>query len=112
MQGLQYDSARHNDAFLVYAVVDCYFSCWVLDPWVSHGERIMNERIEQLKKQAHIERRQEYFSSVVDPTIKSVSVTRHFDLNLFAELIVKETLRVTGATPSMTETAKNHFGVE
>ena len=50
----------------------------------------MNERIKQLYEQAHIERRQEYFSSVVDPTIKSVSVTRHFDLNLFAELIVRE----------------------
>jgi hypothetical protein len=50
----------------------------------------MNERIKQLYEQAHIERRQEYFSSVVDPTIKSVSVTRHFDPNLFAELIVRE----------------------
>ncbi len=50
----------------------------------------MNERFRQLYEQAHIERRQEYFSSVVDPTIKSVSVTRHFDLDLFAELIVKE----------------------
>jgi hypothetical protein len=30
----------------------------------------------------------------------------------FAELIVRETLRVTGATPSMAETAKKHFGVE
>jgi len=48
----------------------------------------MNERIKELYEQAHIERRQEYFSSVVDPTIKSVSVTRHFDLDLFAELIL------------------------
>lgn len=30
----------------------------------------------------------------------------------FAELIIRETLKVTGATPSMTETAKKHFGVE
>lgn len=50
----------------------------------------MNERIKQLYEQSHIERRQEYFSSEVDPTIKSVSVTRHFDPNLFAELIVRE----------------------
>ena len=50
----------------------------------------MNLRIKELYEQAHIERRQEYFSSVVDPTIKSVSVTRHFDLDLFAELIVRE----------------------
>jgi hypothetical protein len=48
----------------------------------------MNERIKELYEQAHIERRQEYFSSVVDPTIKSVSVTRQFDLDLFAELIL------------------------
>ena len=50
----------------------------------------MNLRIKELYEQAHIERRQEYFSSVVDPTIKSVSVTRHFNPDLFAELIVKE----------------------
>jgi len=49
----------------------------------------MNERIKELYEQAHIERRQEYFSSVVNPTIKSVSVTRHFDLDLFAELVWK-----------------------
>ena len=48
----------------------------------------MNERIKELYEQAHIERRQEYFSSVVDPTIKSVSVTRHFNPDLFAELIL------------------------
>jgi hypothetical protein len=30
----------------------------------------------------------------------------------FAELILRETLRVTGAPPSMAETAKKHFGVE
>jgi hypothetical protein len=50
----------------------------------------MNERIKKLYEQAHVERHQEYFSSEVDPTIKSVSVTRHFDLDLFTELIVKE----------------------
>jgi len=48
----------------------------------------MNERIQKLYEQAHIERRQEYFSSVVDPTIKSVSVTRQFNPDLFAELIL------------------------
>jgi hypothetical protein len=54
----------------------------------------MNERIKPLYEQAHIERRQEYFSSEVDPTIKSVSVTRHFDPDLFAELIVKECMSI------------------
>jgi len=54
----------------------------------------MNERIKKLYEQAHIERRQEYFSSEVDPTIKSVSVTRHFDPNLFAELIIEECMYV------------------
>jgi hypothetical protein len=76
----------------------------------------MNERIRQLYEQAHIERRQEYFSSVVDPTIKSVSVTRHFDLDLFAELIVKEcadfvTERATIET-LLGKLLKEHFGVE
>jgi hypothetical protein len=80
----------------------------------------MNERIQALYKQAHIERRQEYFSSVVDPTIKSVSVTRHFDPNLFAELIVKECAKIAddgcgsacfglGINGAM---LKEHFGVE
>ena len=54
----------------------------------------MNERINELYKQAHIERRQEYFSSVVDPTIKSVSVTRQFNPELFAELIVRECIQL------------------
>jgi hypothetical protein len=47
-------------------------------------------KIAELYKQAHREHRQEYFSSVVDPTVKSVSVTRYFDHELFAELIWKE----------------------
>jgi hypothetical protein len=51
---------------------------------------MMNELIKKLYEQAHIERHQEYFSSEVDPTIKSVSVTRHFDLDLFTELVVRE----------------------
>ena len=79
----------------------------------------MNERIRQLYEQAHIERRQEYFSSVVDPTIKSVSVTRHFDLDLFAELIVKECgvalspmLRDMISRGQAYNLIKEHFGVE
>ena len=88
----------------------------------------MNERIRQLYEQAHIERRQEYFSSVVDPTIKSVSVTRHFDLDLFAELIVEECLLccervISDPVPKSIDTfeqggihcmdeIKEHFGVE
>ena len=87
----------------------------------------MNERIKKLYEQAHIERRQEYFSSEVDPTIKSVSVTRHFDPNLFAELIVRECAQVcvevvdansdiypefgNGAYFSANR-IKEHFGVE
>jgi hypothetical protein len=78
----------------------------------------MNDRIKQLYEQAHIERRQEYFSSVVDPTIKSVSVTRHFDPDLFAELIVEEVYDyILNATfddepwPSRKD-VKQHFGVE
>ena len=35
-----------------------------------------------------------------------------FSPEVFAELIVSETLRVIGATPSMTETANVHFGIE
>ena len=71
----------------------------------------MNERIRQLYEQAHIERRQEYFSSVVDPTIKSVSVTRHFDLDLFAELIVKECASLVVNDDNAYDMLK-HFGVE
>jgi hypothetical protein len=75
----------------------------------------MNERIKELYEQAHIERRQEYFSSVVDPTIKSVSVTRHFDPNWFAELIVKEVTNIVLHYTDVDEgvaVAKKHFGVE
>ena len=71
----------------------------------------MNERLRQLYEQAHIERRQEYFSSVVDPTIKSVSVTRHFDLDLFAELIVKECASLVVDDDNAYDVLK-HFGVE
>ncbi len=47
-------------------------------------------KIAELYKQAHREHRQEYFSSDIDPTVKSVSVTRYFDHELFAELLIKE----------------------
>jgi hypothetical protein len=82
-------------------------------------------KIAELYKQAHREHRQEYFSSVVDPTLKSVSVTRYFDHELFAELIVRECadfvvkraeyqsdlgiktmIKITGYQ------IKDHFGVE
>jgi hypothetical protein len=82
----------------------------------------MNERIQELYEQAHIERRQEYFSSVVDPTIKSVSVTRHFDPNKFAELIVAECMeqvwytREDGINGNISQVIKDrikqHFGVK
>lgn len=88
MQGLQYDSARHNDAFLVYAVVDCHFGCWFLDPWVSHGERIMNERIKALAKQAKIpEYHLEYGTELC--------IAPH--LEKFAELLLKESFTIIKA---------------
>jgi hypothetical protein len=71
----------------------------------------MNLRIKKLYEQAHIERRQEYFSSVVDPTIKSVSVTRHFDLDLFAELIVRECASLVVDDDNAYDMLKQ-FGVE
>ncbi len=77
----------------------------------------MKERIKELYEQAHIERQQEYFSSVVDPTIKSVSVTRHFDLDLFAELIVRECASAVNSrddsdTGFWANIIKEHFGVK
>jgi hypothetical protein len=54
-------------------------------------------KIGKLYEQAHQEWHREYYSSVVDPTIKSVSVTRHFDYELFAELIVQRTLDIIEA---------------
>jgi hypothetical protein len=38
--------------------------------------------------------------------------TPSYDYEKFAELIVRETLRVTGATPSQHQTALRCFGVE
>jgi hypothetical protein len=68
---------------------------------------MMNKgKIAELYKQAHREHRQEYFSSDIDPTVKSVSVTRYFDHELFAELIVKECIETvaenmySGSIPS------------
>jgi hypothetical protein len=77
----------------------------------------MNERIKKLYEQAHIERHQEYFSSVVDPTITSISVTRHFNPDLFAELIVKECANTVEYYYSRNETVTprqilQHFGIK
>jgi hypothetical protein len=79
----------------------------------------MNERIKELYQQAHREWHQEYFGSDIDPTVKAVSVTRHFDYELFAELIVKECADVITETrwhlpPTQQQIAvgiKEHFGV-
>ena len=75
-------------------------------------------KIAELYKQAHREHRQEYFSSDIDPTVKSVSVTRYFDHELFAELIVRECMSVIGEEnyDMLTGKAnctkiKRHFGV-
>lgn len=72
-------------------------------------------KIAELYKQAHREHRQEYFSSVIDPTLKSVSVTRYFDHELFAELIVRECTNIVLHYTDVDEgvaVAKKHFGVE
>ena len=63
----------------------------------------MNERIRELADKA-----EDYADSIVDQGGEfHLAYTQKL-----AELMVKETLRVTGATPSMAETAKKHFGVE
>jgi 2,4-dienoyl-CoA reductase-like NADH-dependent reductase (Old Yellow Enzyme family) len=75
-------------------------------------------KIAELYKQAHREHQQEYFSSVVDPTVKSVSVTRYFDHELFAQLIVEECIDIVAAggefasRPKLVEKLQEHFGVE
>jgi hypothetical protein len=74
-------------------------------------------KIAELYKQAHREHRQEYFSSVVDPTVKSVSVTRYFDHELFAQLIVEECIRVGSAAELegkvwWTDAVRTHFRLD
>jgi hypothetical protein len=58
----------------------------------------MNKRIREvvrkLEEQAYVEHRQEYFCDNDDPTITSVSVTRHFDREKFAELLIEECARI------------------
>ncbi len=49
----------------------------------------MRLKIAELYQKAHREVEHTYYSSVVDPTITSTTVTRHFDHELFAELIVR-----------------------
>jgi hypothetical protein len=89
----------------------------------------MNKRIREvvrkLEEQAYVEHRQEYFCDNDDPTITSVSVTRHFDREKFAELIVRECLGVVddaerGGSNEIWDNAvkfirrdlQEHFGVE
>ena len=77
----------------------------------------MNERIQQLSKQAG-----DYVNEVYTGPVRSKTpgkiwedghVGWHTQFNeKFAQLIVRDTLKVTGATPSMTESVKKHFGVE
>ena len=75
-------------------------------------------KISDLYQKAHREWHQEYYSSVVDPTIKSVSVSRHFDYELFAELIVQECIHAVEGTNDryrrdyFAAKIKEHFGVE
>jgi hypothetical protein len=61
---------------------------------------MMNERIKQLLQEAYT-----HFGHGKYRTPELVA-------EKFAELIVRDTLKVTGATPSMTESVKKHFGVE
>ena len=82
----------------------------------------MNKRIREvvrkLEEQAYVEHRQEYFCDNDDPTITSVSVTRHFDREKFAELIVRECADVVryyyirGGEPITPQHITRHFGVE
>ena len=90
----------------------------------------MNKRIREvvrkLEEQAYVEHRQEYFCDNDDPTITSVSVTRHFDREKFAELIVQECViraerewirngsgtEHNQAVSKVIESIKEHFGVE
>lgn len=84
----------------------------------------MNKRIREvvrkLAEQAYVEHRQEYFCDNDDPTITSVSVTRHFDREKFAELIVRECIWQVvkdNQVPQdiqllIGERFKEHFGVE
>jgi hypothetical protein len=85
----------------------------------------MNKRIREvvrkLAEQAYVEHRQEYFCDNDDPTITSVSVTRHFDREKFAELIVRECAGIYSkidngnlhmGTDDYLEALQKHFGVE
>jgi hypothetical protein len=77
---------------------------------------MMNKgKFAELYKQAHREHRQEYFSSDIDPTVKSVSVTRYFDHELFAELIVRECANISNQAEKQCQhpgtQIMKHFGV-
>ena len=85
----------------------------------------MNKRIREvvrkLAEQAYVEHRQEYFCDNDDPTITSVSVTRHFDREKFAELIVRDCAGIYEkidngnlhmGTDNYLEALQKHFGVE
>ena len=63
----------------------------------------MNERIRELEKQA---------TETVKCGLNGTSTAESFNRKKFAELIVRETLRVTGSTTSQYQTALRCFGVE
>lgn len=69
-------------------------------------------KINELYEKAYVTYEVPYEASVVEPGHIAIHKQKVWDRYLFAELIVKETLRITGATPSMTGTVKKHFGVE
>ena len=62
----------------------------------------MNERIKELA----------WSIGIAGKNLQGQIDTDWNQIEKFAELIVKETLRITGAPPSMVETVKKHFGVE
>ena len=78
----------------------------------------MNQaKINELYELAHVVHEIRYEGSVVDPTIVSVHKQRVFDRYLFAELIVRECIKlcdqvdIVGADECI-DNIRNHFGVE
>jgi hypothetical protein len=72
----------------------------------------MDERIKLLAEQADSYTKAEYEKWTPTDEFSGVPHIRNIYNKKFAELIVRETLRVTGATLSQHQTALRGFGVE